>query len=151
MSRRVAAARRPRPGTPSAPGTSPRPPRSPPRAAPQRPAPRSALQLAPPRRPQGPARPERDHLRVHDADPLEDRVGTLLLALTGRRAIDLEAKRGAVADDHLGQPAPPPVARLMRAEDRHRHDGRAALQGEAPDPGPGGRRQLAGAGATALA
>ena len=57
----------------------------------------------------------------------------------------------AVLDGHLRELEPPPVAHLVGAEDRHRHDRGARLERQPPDPGPRLIRQLAGARAPALA
>jgi len=49
----------------------------------------------------------------------------------------LEAHRHAEAHGHLGELKALPVASALGTMDRHRHDGRAALQGQAADTRPG--------------
>ncbi len=69
-----------------------------------------------------------------------------------RRVLDpVEDDRIAVADGHLRELEPLPVAHLGGAVDRHRHDRRAGHQRQPPDPALGLLGQLAGARAPALA
>src|SRR5665213_1372034 len=59
-------------------------------------------------------------------------------------------QRLAVLDAHAREPQPLPIANLRRAVDRDRHDRRAAVQHQPPDPGLRLLRQISGPRSAAL-
>src|SRR6266849_5471286 len=82
---------------------------------------------------------------VQVADAGEDVVRHRLLLLARGFGHAVEDHRLAELHGHLRKLQPLPVAGLLGAVDGDRHDGRAGLQRDSPDPSLGLLRQLAGA------
>jgi len=73
-------------------------------------------------------------LVVHLPDAPEDVVGRILLLPARWVLHHLEFERLSILDRHLGELETLPVAHLVRAEDRHRHDRRTGLERQPADP-----------------
>src|SRR5947209_3133687 len=89
------------------------------------------------RRAHGAAPPMAAQAGVKLLDALEDELGRPLLLLARRRLDGVEANRVPVLHRHLRELEALPVAGLLGAGDRRRHDNRAGFEREPADPGAG--------------